>query len=147
MLERYFKKGNIFKWTRPPTTQVPLDGQVVDKVARTTPMSFVGTARDMGFGGMMDPTATAVQSGKVINYRWLDYMPGRTAKVRIGNRNILTGPMSGCPIVRWQAPGRKMMRRPMRRRCPTRRHGVTWPCDALPVSLSAPVVCCGTSIA
>ncbi len=105
MLERYFKKGNIFKWTRPPTTQVPLDGQVVDKVARTTPMSFVGTARDMGFGGMMDPTATAVQSGKVINYRWLDYMPGRTAKVRIGNRNILTGPMSGCPIVRWQAGG------------------------------------------
>src|SRR5882757_7142728 len=32
------------------------------------------------------------------------------------------------------------MRRPLRQRCPTRRHGVKWPCDALPVSLLAPVV-------
>lgn len=112
MLERYFKKGTIFKWTRPPTTQVPLDGIVADKVARTTPMTFIGTARDMGFDRMMDPTVTnlylqqvGLRPGQPIKYRWLDYMPGRTAKVRIGNRNILTGPMSGCPIARWQAGG------------------------------------------
>lgn len=110
MLERYFKKGTIFKWTRPPTTQVPLDGQIADKVVRTTPMTFIGTARDMGFGGMMDPAVTnlylqqvGLQLNQRINYRWLDYMPGRTARVRIGRRNILTGPMSGCPIARWQA--------------------------------------------
>ncbi len=112
MLERYFKKGTIFKWTRPPTTQVPLDGIIADKVARTTPMTFIGTAGIMGFPGMMDPTVTplylqqvGLRPGQRITYRWLDYMPGRTAKVRIGRRNILTGPMSGCPIARWQAGG------------------------------------------
>ncbi len=109
MLERYFKKGAVFEWTRPQTNIVPPDGVLMDKQRRSTPMKFLGTAAEMGFSNLMDMTLPAnyfsgigLRPGTAIRYRWLDYAPGRTARVEIRARNILTGPMSGCPILHWR---------------------------------------------
>jgi hypothetical protein len=108
MLERYFKRGAIFRWQRPRNPMVPPDGSLVDKQTRSTPMTYIGTAADMGFSGHVDPTfdnayraAQGMTPGLVIRYKWLDYQAGRTVRTPIRTRPILTGPMSGCPIVRW----------------------------------------------
>lgn len=109
MLERYFKKGAVFEWTRPQTNIVPPDGALMDKQRHSTPMKFLGTAAELGFSNLMDTTlppnyfsGVGLRPGTTIQYKWLDYAPGRTARVELRTRNILTGPMSGCPILHWQ---------------------------------------------
>ncbi|HLQ20617.1 MAG TPA: hypothetical protein VK146_16720 [Tabrizicola sp.] len=109
MLEMYFKKGAVFEWTRPQTNIVPPDGALMDKQRRSTPMKFLGTIADMGFSSLMDAALPAnyfsgvgLTPGTTIRYKWLDYAPGRTARVEIRTRDILTGPMSGCPILHWR---------------------------------------------
>lgn len=112
MLETYFKRGAIFQWARPRNPIVPPDGTLVDSANPATVMTYIGTAADLGFGTHMEPAftqgyraANGMNPGMQVRYKWLDYQPGRTARIQIRNRNVLTGPMSGCPILRWQAGG------------------------------------------
>ena len=51
------------------------------------------------------PSSLGLTMGLSIQYSWLDYAPGRTAKFRAGNKDILTGLMSGCWLVRWVDQG------------------------------------------
>lgn len=112
MLETVFQRGALLDWTLPPAYPTPNDGAIVYKSTPTPVMDFMGTTADIGFPALMGPTLTPVymaQHGltrnRRVNYRWLDYKPGQTARVRHGRRDILTGPMSGCPIARYQQGG------------------------------------------
>jgi hypothetical protein len=112
MLEKYFKKGAVFEWTRPQTIPVPPDGILMDRRQHSSPMTFIGTAAELGYSAMMDATLPAnyfagvgLTPGTAISYKWLEWAPGRTVRVPLRTRNVLTGPMSGCPILRWQQGG------------------------------------------
>jgi hypothetical protein len=109
MLEMYFKKGAVFEWTRPQTNIVPPDGALMDRQRHSTPMKFLGTVAELGFSSLLDTTlapnyfsSIGLRPGMAIRYKWLDYAPGRTARVEMRTRDILTGPMSGCPILHWR---------------------------------------------
>jgi len=110
MLEKYFKRGAIFRWTRPAINIVPPDGILADSQKVPTPMVFQGTTGDVAVRSAMDATlapnyfaTVGLAPGAPIRYKWCDYQPGRTARIAINKTNVLTGPMSGCKIVRWTA--------------------------------------------
>jgi hypothetical protein len=51
-------------------------------------------------GVLLGGAQTGMAKGANVPHTWLDYAPGRTARVQIGGNDILTGYMSGCLIIR-----------------------------------------------
>ena len=99
MIEKYFKKGVRFHWQKPADVGVPQDGAIVNSMRPTGAMTYIG------LGGIVDPvlmhtnvSTIGLQMRMTIQHQWLDYAPGRTARVPIGPYDVLTGFMSGCII-------------------------------------------------
>ncbi|MCE2968753.1 MAG: hypothetical protein LW847_00710 [Burkholderiales bacterium] len=106
MIEKYFKLGVRFNWNKPQNVDGPRDGALVDSIRGTPPMTYVG------LGDVVDPMLMQIhvrtlglQMNSPIQYQWLDYTPGRTARVPIGPYDVLTGFMSGCIVARWTDRG------------------------------------------
>ena len=101
MIEKYFKKGVRFEWQKPADVGGPPDGAIVDGTRATAPMTYIGLDR------VVDPVLMQVHVSTFglhrlmpIQHKWLEYAPGRTARVPIGPYDVLTGFMSGCIIAR-----------------------------------------------
>lgn len=106
MIERYFVKGGRYRWTAPAavTTQ-PMDGAIV--VAPATPpglMTYVGLDGEIVDWGLPHVSTLGLSMNMTIQYQWLSYVLGRTAKVGTTN-DVLTGFMSGCWIATWTDAG------------------------------------------
>ncbi len=106
MIEKYFKLGVRFRWTKPQNVDGPRDGRLVDSIRPTAALTYIG------LGEVVDPALMAVhvsmiglQMNRQIQHQWLDYTPGRTARLPIGPYDVLTGFMSGCIIARWKDRG------------------------------------------
>ena len=105
MIERYFRAGVRFLWNKPPDNGGPLNGAIVASVGAATHLTYDGLD---GHIAAVDPplllgnlaAVLGLAMGANVPYTWLDYAPGRSARVQIGGNDILTGYMSGCPIVR-----------------------------------------------
>ena len=66
-------------------------------------MTYIGLGHDVDPALMTTHVSTlGLQMNMPIRHKWLDYTPGRTARVKIRSRDVLTGFMSGCIIARWQ---------------------------------------------
>jgi hypothetical protein len=107
MIEKYFRTGIRFKWTKPRDAIGPLDGTIIDSTQTATPLIYDGLD-----GQLKDPHLMQVNVSTLgltmrmpIQYAWLDYAPGRTARVPIGPYDVLTGYMSGCIIAYWSSKG------------------------------------------
>jgi len=107
MIEKYFRAGVRFKWTKPRDQIGPLDGAIVDSREAATPMIYDGLD-----GQLIDPHLMQVNVNTLgltmrmpIQYAWLDYAPGRTARLPMGPYDVLTGYMSGCIVTRWSDRG------------------------------------------
>jgi hypothetical protein len=103
MIERYLVKGIRLRWQLPVADTVGAkDGSIVDNPVR------VSTMRYDGVDGKIVTLASAPnvrqigfqQMGQQIPHGWLTYKHGHTTRIR-RTTDILTGPMSGCWIVRW----------------------------------------------
>jgi hypothetical protein len=106
MIEQYLRRGIVVRWNKPANSNGPLDGAIVNSVGAATPMIYEGL---VGHREALDPTFLISQPstrGYVMHaplpsqYTWLDYAPGRTARVNLGGADVLTGYMSGCLIAR-----------------------------------------------
>lgn len=107
MLEKYFRKGVRLKWMKPGDKGCPTDGTSVLYNTPPNPMAYDGldnTLLNPEFN-QRQPISFGLTKGLSMQYSWLDYAPGRTAKFKVGNKDILTGLMSGCWLVRWIAQG------------------------------------------
>lgn len=106
MIENHFKLGVMFTWNKPANNDGQRDGSIIPTRDNSPSLTYVG------LGEVVDPTlmvihvkALGLELNAPINYTWLDYAPGRTAKVALGAKDVLTGPMSGCIIARWNDTG------------------------------------------
>jgi hypothetical protein len=106
MIEKYFLLGVRFRWQKPPNVDGTRDGAMVDGIRPTAPLTYIG------LGGIVSPTLMSTHVSTIglvmnmpIQHKWLDYTPGRTARVPIGPYDVLTGFMSGCIIARWTDRG------------------------------------------
>ena len=107
MLETYFQKGIRLKWNKPGDRGCPLDGTSVLYKTAPNPMIYDGldnTLINNAFNAHT-PSSIGLTMKQSIQYSWLDYAPGRTAKLRAGSKDVLTGLMSGCWLARWQDRG------------------------------------------
>ena len=105
MIEHYFRAGVRFLWNKPPDANGPLNGAIVGSLGMTTPMTYDGLD---GHPALLDPIFLGIHVANVLGlakganvpYAWLDYAPGRIARLPIGVNDILSGYMSGCLIAR-----------------------------------------------
>jgi hypothetical protein len=105
MIERYFRAGIRYLWNKPNDSMGALSGAMVASVGAANPMTYDGLD---GHRAAVDPQLLLVQVSQVIGiqkganipHAWLDYAPGRTARMPIGGNDILSGYMSGCLIAR-----------------------------------------------
>ena len=107
MIEKYFRAGIRYKWTKPRDAIGPQDGTIVESKEAATPMVYDGLD-----GQLIDPfllqtnvSTLGLKMRMPIQYAWLDYAPGRTARLPIGPYDVLTGYMSGCIIAHWSDKG------------------------------------------
>lgn len=107
MIEKYFRAGIRYKWTKPNDSIGVLDGTMVDSKQAATPLIYDGLD-----GQLLDPLLRQVHVSTLglsmrvpIQYAWLDYAPGRTARLPIGPYDVLSGYMSGCIIAHWTDKG------------------------------------------
>jgi len=105
MIEQYFRAGVRYLWNKPPDAMGPTNGAIVASVGAATNLTYDG------LDGHRAAIAPALLVGHVnavlglamnanVPHAWLDYAPGRTARVQIVGNDVLTGYMSGCLIVR-----------------------------------------------
>jgi hypothetical protein len=106
MIQKYFELGVRYQWQKPPNVDGPRDGKIVDGIRPTNPLTYIG------LGALVSPTlmtthvsTLGLQMRTPIQHKWLDYTPGRTARVPMGAYDVLTGFMSGCIIARWTDRG------------------------------------------
>jgi len=106
MIEKYLKLGIRFRWNKPQNVIGPLDGQVVDSIRPNTALSYIGLGNPVDPQLMVTHVSTmGLQMNMPIQYKWLDYAPGRTSRVPIGPYDVLTGFMSGCIMTHWSDRG------------------------------------------
>lgn len=107
MIEKYFKLGIRYAWTKPADVAGPRDGQVVDSVRPASPLTYVGLGAEAVDPMLMNThvSTLGLTMNMPIQHVWLDYALGRTARVATGPYDVLTGFMSGCIIARWQDRG------------------------------------------
>jgi hypothetical protein len=106
MIEKYLQLGVRYRWQKPPNVDGPRDGAIVDGIRPTTQLTYIG------LGSVVSPTlmnihvsTLGLQMNMPVQHKWLDYTPGRIARVPIGPYDVLTGFMSGCIIARWTDRG------------------------------------------
>lgn len=106
MIEKYFQLGVRLQWQKPNNVDGPRDGDIVDSIRPTTPMTYIG------LGPIASPTlmmthvsAIGLTMNMPIQYQWLDYTPGRTPRLAMGPYDVLTGDLSGCIVTRWTDRG------------------------------------------
>ncbi len=106
MIEKYLKLGVRFRWNKPRNVDGPRDGSIVDGVRNTSPLTYIG------LGEVVDPVLMSTHVNTLglrmnvpVQHKWLDYTPGKTARVPIGPYDVFTGFMSGCIIARWYDRG------------------------------------------
>lgn len=105
MIEQYFRAGVRLLWNKPPDAPGAQDGSIVANVGLMTPLTYDGLD---GRPAAVDPLLQVVQAGTVLGLvmggnipaTWLDYAPGRTARLPVGANDMLSGYMSGCLIAR-----------------------------------------------
>ncbi len=105
MIEAYFKSGIRFLWNKPNDSMGATNGSIVASQGVANRMTYDGLD---GHRAIIDPRLLLIQAsnvlgirkGAIIPHAWLDYAPGRTARLAIGGNDILSGYMSGCLIVR-----------------------------------------------
>jgi hypothetical protein len=102
MIDRLFVKGARYLWTPPAaiTTQ-PMDGAiVVTPAAPPGLMTYVGLDGEIVDRGLPHVSTLGLSMNMPIQYQWLSYIHGRTAKINTTS-DVLTGFMSGCWIATW----------------------------------------------
>lgn len=106
MIEGHFRRGVRYLWNKPTDSAGVSDGALVDSTQAATQMVFDGVHhvhaavdQQLLLGNVNNILGFA-RIGAPVPYTWLDYTPGRTARVPIAGNDILTGYMSGCLIVR-----------------------------------------------
>jgi hypothetical protein len=105
MIEQYFKSGVRFLWNKPPDLVGSMDGSLVASAGQPTSLAYDGldshvAAIDPSLQGSIVSATLGLSPKATVAHDWLDYAPGRTAHTKTGASDILTGYMSGCPIVR-----------------------------------------------
>lgn len=103
MIEKYFKLGIRFRWTKPQDVTVAMDGKIVNSTRPASPLIYDGLD-----GEVVDPMLKMINVSTLgltmrmpIQHAWLDYAHGQIARLPIGPYDVLTGFMSGCIIARW----------------------------------------------
>lgn len=106
MIENQFKLGVMFEWSKPSNVDGPRDGAIVNGEASSPQLKYVG------LGAVVDPALMqyhvkmyGLEMNAPTQYQWLNYVPGRTARASMGKQDLLTGPMSGCIIAKWNDKG------------------------------------------
>jgi hypothetical protein len=108
MIEKYFMEGVRFAWNMPKAVEsgAHRDGTIVDSTRDATSMTYVGLSDKVAPQLMSTHVSSfGLQMRMAIPYDWCDFATGRTARKAIGARDILTGPMSGCCITRYNSGG------------------------------------------
>lgn len=106
MIEKYLKLGVRFRWAKPQNVDGPRDGAIVDGIRPTSTLTYIGLGEAVAPELLTTHVSTiGLQMNVPIQHKWLDYAPGRTARVVIGPYDVLTGFMSGCIIARWTDRG------------------------------------------
>ena len=108
MIENYFMEGVRLSWTMPQAVEsgVNRDGAIVDSIRIGGPMIYIGLSDKVSPKLMISPPSSfGLHMRMAINYDWCDFATGRTARKPIGGNDILTGPMSGCFITRYNSGG------------------------------------------
>lgn len=104
MIENYFFRGMRFSWNPHGEGQQMEDGIVeANPPLPARPMTYQGVDMDLctgpALGHRQRALAQGLRLGMQINFSWLLYKPGRTTTIPLGTTDVLTGFMSGCPIV------------------------------------------------
>jgi hypothetical protein len=104
MIENYFFRGMRFSWNPHGVGNLMYDGIVeASPPLPARPMTYQGVDVDLCTGPAETRRQRAIAQGLrlgfPINAIWLLYRPGRTTTVPLSSIDILTGFMSGCPIV------------------------------------------------
>lgn len=104
MIEKYFQCGIRLKWNKPADAAFGNDGAFVASAGVANPLSYDGLDGQLQNPrfGTVNVTQLGFKMGMNIPYSWLEYAPGRTAKLAMTGDDVLTGYMSGCLLVRWQ---------------------------------------------
>jgi hypothetical protein len=106
MIEKYLKLGVRYSWTKPQNVDGPRDGEIVDSIRPTNPLTYTGLGNVVAPElQMIHVNTLGLEMNRPIQHKWLDYTPGRTSRVAIGPYDVLTGFMSGCIIARWSERG------------------------------------------
>ena len=106
MIEKYLKLGVRYQWTKPQNVDGPRDGKIVESIRPTATLTYIGLGEVVDPALMMTHVSTiGLQMNMPVQHQWLDYTPGRTARLAIGPYDVLTGFMSGCIIARWNDRG------------------------------------------
>lgn len=106
MIERYFRQGIRVKWNCPRAfTSGTKDGSIInDPMQVNAPMTYDGIDPALGLG-LPHATTMGFTMGMRINFAWLSYVHGHTARRLLSGGDVLTGPMSGCLIAEWTDRG------------------------------------------
>ncbi len=110
MIERYFRAGIRFLWNKPNDAVGALNGAIVPSVGAANPLTYDGldghrAAVDQQFLLVQVSQVIGIQKGANVPHAWLDYAPGRTARLPAGGNDVLSGYMSGCLIARGTSGG------------------------------------------
>ena len=101
MLERNFQKGFRVIWKCPSPISKDLKGEVFTVPAKAGEMTYDG---EPGLRLLGKARGLGLKKGGKISFSWLDYIEGSTPKTNTAD-DVLTGPMSGCPIATWTDKG------------------------------------------
>ena len=104
MIERYFRAGVRLKWTFPAAVFGAWDGAIVDSRSPTPAMIYDGVDAQL-VSPYTSVTTLGLAMRTPIQYHWLDYALGQTARLPIGPYDVLTGEMTGCLITQWSSAG------------------------------------------
>lgn len=104
MIEVFFFRGMRFSWDPHGVGAQGDDGNVeANPMLPARPMVYQGVDMDMCTGPYPARRQLAINAGlrlgSPINFSWLLYKPGRTVTAGLATTDVLTGFMSGCPIV------------------------------------------------
>jgi hypothetical protein len=102
MIERFLVAGIRLLWQLPAAdTSGNKDGSIVDNPERVSTMQYDGVdGKIVNLATAPNVKLIGLQMRQLIPHSWLTYKHGHTTKIR-RTADILTGPMSGCWIVRW----------------------------------------------
>ena len=113
MIEKYFFRGMRFNWAGYGELMQKDDGLVENNtVVPPQPMTYKGVDMDLCTGVALQHRQRAfgagLKLGKVIDFTWLLYRPGRTVTTPLAGKDVLTGYMSGCPVATYNSGGMKV---------------------------------------